>query len=250
MQIRVDQADEIWSVLCGPAEAVSELVDLNDRLRELSDEIAARSRAPRAIILRSAGRRFLVSAPGSAAEIDAGYNAGIQLMETLSALTVPTVAVLEGAAIGPAWSFALACDLRIAVAGARVGSTEVSLGRLPYPGTVQLLTRIAGAGRCMELLLLSKVVAAATARREGLVQRTCQAIAVDAALGELAESLRLAGPVALCYGKEAVWGGSDLPLRDGARLEASLYALLQTTADRSEGIRSFAERRPTVFVGQ
>jgi enoyl-CoA hydratase/carnithine racemase len=56
--------------------------------------------------------------------------------------------------------------------------------------------------------------------------------------------------VALCYGKEAVWGGSDLPLRDGARLEASLYALLQTTADRSEGIRSFAERRPPVFVGE
>jgi enoyl-CoA hydratase/carnithine racemase len=250
MQIKVDQADGIWSLHCDRARSLSHLADLDEKLQELGSEIASIARMPRAIFLRCRGPEFLVRAPTSAAELDAGYPVGAKVLETLGSMIVPTVAVLEGPAVGPAWSFALACDLRVGVVGARVGSTEMSLGRLPYPGTVQLLTRIVGVGRCMELLLLSRVLNSSSALRAGLLHRTFQRRATDAALGELAGSLAAAGPVALCYGKEAVWGGSDLPLRDGARLEASLYALLQTTGDRSEGIRSFAERRPPVFAGQ
>jgi methylglutaconyl-CoA hydratase len=250
MQIRIDQSDGIWWVRCGRARSVSHLADLNDKLQELNDEIASSERMPRAIVLRSSGRDFIIPPPGSATELDDGYGVGAQILETLSTIAVPTVAVLEGPAIGPAWSLALACDLRVGVTAARVGSTELSLGRMPYPGTVHLLTQIVGVGRCMEMLLLSKVFTSSNARRIGLLSRTCQATEVEAVLSELARSLSSAGPVALCYGKEAVWGGSDLPLRDGARLEASLYALLQTTADRQQGIRSFADRRPPAFAGQ
>jgi enoyl-CoA hydratase/carnithine racemase len=250
MHIRVDQADAIWSLHCDRGSSVSDLADLDYKLQELAGEIASSELMPRAIFLRCRGPEFMVPAPTSPAELDAGYAVGARILETLGSVAVPTVAVLEGPAIGPAWSLALACDLRVGVAGARVGSTELSLGRLPYPGTVQLLTRIVGTGRCMEMLLLSKVLNTSNALRAGLLHRTFQRAATDAALRELAGALASAGPVALSYAKEAVWGGSDLPLRDGARLEASLYALLQTTADRGEGIRSFAERRPPLFVGQ
>ncbi len=142
---------------------------------------------------------------------------------------------------------ALAADIRIASSKARFGLPQVAAGQIPGDGGTQRLPRIVGRGKALELLMTGDVINAEEALEIGLVSRVCEPAELAAETQKLAESIAAKGPIALRYVKEAVNKGLDMTLEQGLRLEADLYFLLHTTADRTEGIKSYLEKRPPHF---
>jgi len=205
--------------------------------------IAEREAPPAGVVLVGRGGAFCVEAPRSGGDCDALGRAWAAATAAVGQLGPPTVAVIGGDAIGPAWELALACDLRLAAAETRVGSPEVRWGRMPAAGGTQRLTRLAGPAVALRLLLLGEVLTADDARALGLVHRVVRGDELEAAQEEALDALRAGAPIALGYAKEAVRQGLELPLEAGLRLEADLAALLQTTRDRAEGLAAFGERR-------
>jgi hypothetical protein len=167
----------------------------------------------------------------------------------IGALTRPVLAVVNGDAVAEGCELALACDLRIAFSGARFSLPQISEGRLPAHGATQRLPRIIGRMRAMEMLLTGRFMTAREALNIGLVSRVAARAQLATVVREEVESLRNKGAIALRLAKDAVVKGLDLTLEQGIRLEQDLYVLLQTTADRQEGIQAFLEKRKPRFRG-
>ncbi|MBI2869498.1 MAG: enoyl-CoA hydratase/isomerase family protein [Chloroflexi bacterium] len=167
----------------------------------------------------------------------------------VAGISKPVIAAINGDALGEGLELALACDIRLAAASARLGLPQVSGGRLPADGGTQRLARIVGRARALEMLLTAQDVTAAEALAIGLVSRVAECN-LAAELDALVENLSAKAPLSLRFIKEAVGKGMDLTLEQGLRLEADLYFLLHTTADRTEGIRAFLEKRPPHFTGR
>lgn len=167
----------------------------------------------------------------------------------LAALTKPTLAALNGDALGVGLELALACDLRLAEENARFGLPQVAEGLIPFCGGTQRLPRIVGQAKALELILTGERIDAREAQRIGLVNEVIAANAFAARVDEVLTGLLGKGPIALRLGKEAVLKAMDLTLDQGIRLEEDLYALLQTTQDRAEGIQAFLGKRTAKFIG-
>jgi enoyl-CoA hydratase/carnithine racemase len=168
----------------------------------------------------------------------------------IAAIEKPVIAALNGDAMGEGLELALAADIRIASTKARLGLTQLVAGQLPMDGGTQRLPRIVGKGKALELLLTATTISAHEALDIGLVSRICKPEALADELQKLAENIAAKGPIALRYLKEAICKGMDLTLEQGLRMEADLYFLLHTTADRTEGIRSYLEKRRPEFKGE
>ena len=162
----------------------------------------------------------------------------------------PIVAAVNGFALGGGLELALACDLRIAAAGASLGLTEINLAIIPGGGGTQRLPRLVGRGKALELILTGARIPADEALRIGLVERVVPSGEALKAATELARTMAAKAPVALRYAKEAVVKGLELPLADGLRLEGDLSTLLRTTEDRLEGARAFLEKRAPRWTGR
>ena len=162
----------------------------------------------------------------------------------------PIIAAVNGFALGGGLEVALACDIRIAAAGATLGLTEVNLAIIPGGGGTQRLPRLIGRGKALELILTGARIPADEALRIGLVERVVPGGEALKAATELARSMAAKAPVALRYAKEAVVKGLELPLADGLRLEGDLSTLLRTTDDRLEGAKAFLEKRPPRWTGR
>lgn len=171
-------------------------------------------------------------------------------IEALAALTKPTVAILNGDAFGVGLELALACDLRLAVSDARFGLPQVSEDLIPFGGGTQRLPRIVGPAKALEMILTGNPIETDEAYRVGLVNEVVPKDALPARVDEVLASLVGKGPVAVRLGKEAVHKALDLTLDQGIRLEEDLYALLQTTSDRAEGVESFLHKRKPKFTGR
>ena len=162
----------------------------------------------------------------------------------------PIIAAVNGFALGGGLELALACDIRIAAAGATLGLTEVNLAIIPGGGGTQRLPRLIGRGKALELILTGARIPADEALRIGLVERVVPGGEALKAATELARSMAAKAPVALRYAKEAVVKGLELPLADGLRLEGDLSTLLRTTEDRLEGAKAFLEKRSPRWTGR
>lgn len=217
-------------------------------------EIAQTDVEVRALVLTGAGRAFVAGADISElqrlSDPFAGREAaliGQDVMNTLAALPVPTVAAINGFALGGGLELALAADMRVAAPGAKLGLPEVGLGLIPGYGGTQRLPRLIGKGRALELIFTGRHVNADEALQMGLVNR----VADDA----LAAALELAGmaaknaPVALGLAKEAVIRGLDLTLSEGLEVEADLFGMVTTTEDMKEGTAAFLAKRAADFKG-
>ena len=158
--------------------------------------------------------------------------------------------MLNGDAIGIGLELALACDLRLAVSSAQFGLPQVTEGLIPFCGGTQRLPRIVGQAKALELILTGALIDATEAYRIGLVNTVIEPETLGPCVDELLTSLLGKGPIALRLGKEAVHKALDLTLDQGIRLEEDLYALLQTTHDRAEGIRAFLRKRQPTFTGR
>lgn len=240
----------VWLRIPHPVELGNSALRLAWELLDACAETETRDERPVAIVLTSGGPAFGIRPPGCAAECDAVAGLWGDATAAVSRLGAPTIAVLGGDALGPAWELALACDLRIAAADVSVGSPEIRWGRMPSAGGTQRLVRLAGIGTALRLLLLEEALPAMDALDLGLLHRVVPATELETALEELLAGFRAAAPLALAYAKEAAVHGADLPLQDGLRLEADLAALLQTTDDQAEGVNAFLERRTARFEGR
>jgi len=168
----------------------------------------------------------------------------------IAAIDRPVIAAINGDALGPGLELALSCDIRLAAVGARLGLPQVKGGRIPVDGGTQRLARIVGRGKALELLMTGDIVTAGEALEIGLLSRVVPKEDRAEETRKLAETIAAKGPIALRYLKEAVIKGLDLTLEQGLRLEADLYFLLHTTADRTEGIKAFREKREPKFKGE
>ncbi len=172
------------------------------------------------------------------------------LVEALAAVSKPTVAILNGDATDEGLELAMAADIRLALARARFALTQPKRGSMPRFGATQRLARLAGVANALRMLLAGARVGGAEALRIGLVTRLARNRGELARrAGEAAQAILSRAPLAVRLVKEAVHKGSDLTLEQGIRLEEDLYALLQTTADRAEGVRAFLEKRKPLFKG-
>ena len=168
----------------------------------------------------------------------------------LEDLPMPVVAALEGAAFGGGLELALAADLRVAGAGAKMGLVETSLAIIPGAGGTQRLPRLIGASRAKELIFSARRIDAAEAERLGLVNRAAPAGgALEAAL-TLAREILPNGPVALRMAKQAVNRGLGLGLGAGLAFEQACYAQVIPTKDRLEGLAAFRDKRKPQYRGE
>ena len=209
----------------------------------------------RALVVTGTGRAFVAGADvaelATLADAFAGREAslgGQDVMNTLAALPFPTIAAINGFALGGGLELALACDLRVAAHDAKLGLPEVGLGLIPGYGGTQRLPRLIGQGRALDLVLTGRHVPADEALQLGLVTRVVDD-AVDGALELARQTLRNA-PIALGLAKEAIVRGLDVTLPQGLEIEADLFGMAVTTDDKQEGTAAFLEKRRAVFEGR
>lgn len=199
------------------------------------------------VVLRARGASFSLGLAADCAWSDGAWPDGVG---AVAALGRPAIAAVQGQASGLGCALALACDIRIASSDATFVLPEVTNGRLPGGGATQRLARMVGTARALEVVLLGTRLPARTAAAWGIVARVVPARSLARTADETARRLAARGPLALGLAKEAVGRALDLPLADGIRLEHDLYVLLQTTADRREGVASFLAHRSPRFRGK
>ena len=168
----------------------------------------------------------------------------------IASIGQPVIAAINGDALGQGLELALSCDIRLASVKAKFSFPQVAKGLIPMNGGTQRLPRIVGKGKALELILTAETINAEEALAIGLVNKVVAKEELAAEAEAMAKAMTTKGPIALRYAKEAVNKGLDLTLEQGLRLEADLYFLLHTTADRTEGIRAFREKRPPQFKGR
>ncbi|HLH26685.1 MAG TPA: enoyl-CoA hydratase/isomerase family protein [Chloroflexota bacterium] len=212
--------------------------------------------AVRAVVLAGAGRAFCAGVDLGDGSFEESPVESVEVRvrgdfrAKLVGMGKPTVAAVQGYALGGGCELALCCDLRLAAEDAQFGLPEINLGSIPAGGATQRLPRLIGPTRALELLMTGDRLPADEAYRLGLVNRVVPRDALPDAAAELAGKLAAKAPLAIRYLREAVYRGLDLPLDDGIRLEAYLGGLLRTTEDRVEGLAAFREKRPPNFQGR
>jgi len=178
---------------------------------------------------------------------------GIALFSVASiidAFDCPTIAAINGDALGQGLELALACDLRMCSQKAVLGMPRIMAGEMPWDGGTQRLARLVGRAKALELILLGETIDAPEAHRIGLVHKVIPHDELMSVVMDLAQKMAAKSPMSLAYVKEAIHKGMDLTLEQGLRLEADLYYLIHTTEDRTEGIKAFREKRRPRFKGK
>lgn len=241
-ELRVDDG-VAWSGLAGPLLDAASLQRLADACEYVADDDAIR-------VLVVAGDTPGTFATGARLDGEAEHALAARAVAALAALRVPTIAAIAGPAHAIGLEIALACDLRVAAFEATFALPQLAAAALPFCGGTQRLPRVVGRTRALDMLLTGRVVDATEAAAWGLVARTTAAATLMRETAAVARELCAAAPLALALAKEAVLAAHDVPLAEGLRLEEDLYALLQTSADRAEGVRAFLAGRPPRFVGR
>jgi enoyl-CoA hydratase len=169
-----------------------------------------------------------------------------QLLETMPK---PTIAAINGYALGGGLELALACDLRVAVSTAKLGQPEINLGILPGWGGSIRLARTTTLGFAKELIFTGRTIDAPEALERGVVNAVYEASEFMAKTRELADVLAAKSPLALAYAKEATNLALQGPHRTNLEIEARLFAMMFSSEDQKEGMAAFIEKREPKFTG-
>ena len=225
---------------------------LRDRLAELAADAEAR-----VVVLTGAGEKAFV------AGADIKYMQGLDVLgarrwgelghecgNLLETMPKPTIAALNGFALGGGCELALACDLRLASTNARLGQPEINLGVLPGWGGSPRLARATTLGFAKELVLTGRQIGAEEALERGLVNAVHEPGELMDKTLELCRTLAAKSPLALAYAKEAVNLALQGDHRANLATEARLFAMLFATEDQTEGMAAFAEKRQPEFRGR
>jgi enoyl-CoA hydratase len=175
---------------------------------------------------------------------------GRRLFEEIANFPRPTIAMINGFALGGGCEVALACDLRIAARSARLGQPEVKLGILPGGGGTQRLPRLVGLGRALRLIMTGEMISAEEAERIGLVDEVVDDTDLARRTAALAGLIAGYSPVTLKLIKDAVRATQEMPLSAGLQFERELFVTAFASEDRNEGVRAFLEKRAPEFQGR
>jgi len=228
----------------------------------LSRELVTQLRAAVASVAQDTTRVLLLAAtqPGFCAGADLKqrkvmsdeekyvHNRAINaLANEIAALPMPTIAVINGVAMGGGCEIALACDMRLAAHEAKIGLTEARMGAMPGAGGSQRLPRLIGTARALELMMTGDVVEAARAAELGLVNAVYDGADLEAQALAVAAKLTSRSRRATALLKDAVYRGMEMPLADALELERKAVVEILASDDYKEGLAAFAEKRPPRF---
>jgi enoyl-CoA hydratase len=252
-----------------PAEGVARLVLDNPAQRNSMSEamtaswvaaidLLSRDRSVRVVVVTGEGTSFcsggdtlwIASQPESQVDhlrtrMMAFYRAWLSIRQ----LEVPTIAAVNGHAIGAGLCLALACDIRYAVEGAKLGAPFVRLGMNPGMAATYLLPNAVGEANARELLLTGRTVDAEEARQLGLVTRVFASPDFDARVAEIAAGIAATAPIASRYTKVALRDGGHRDFESCLQWEALAQPVTLATADLQEGIAAVREKRAPTFRG-
>jgi len=218
------------------------------------DELQARDDVA-AVILTGAGRAFVAGADiselagQSALEGRRLARRGQEIFRRFETSAKPTLAAVNGFALGGGCELAMACQIRIASDAAKFGQPEVKLGLIPGYGGTQRLPRLVGRGRALQVLVTGEMIDAQEAYRIGLVNRVVAGDQLLAAATAMIQQMLTNAPLGLAACIDVVDRGLGLPLDDALALEATQFGVLISTRDTAEGTRAFLEKRPPRFSG-
>jgi enoyl-CoA hydratase len=173
-----------------------------------------------------------------------------RVFDELAAYPKPTIASINGYALGGGCELALACDIRIAARSARLGQPEIRLGILPGGGGTQRLPRLVGYGRALRLILTGEMIGADEAERIGLIDLVVDDDQLAARTRELAAAIAAHSPVTLRLAKAAVRASLETPLAAGLAYERELFITAFASEDRTEGVSAFLEKRAPAWRGR
>jgi enoyl-CoA hydratase len=221
-------------------------------LRELAEDDGIR-----VLVLTGAGDRAFAAGADikemesmDVSEARAWGELGHECGRLLETMPKPTIAAVNGFALGGGCELALACDLRYASAAAKLGQPEVSIGIIPGWGGTQRLARVVGIGRAKELIYTGRMVDAEEALRIGLVNAVFAPEELLEKVLEIARSLAAKSPLVLAAAKEMTNRSLQGELDAGLSEEAERFALLFDSEDQKEGMRAFVEKREPRFTGR
>jgi enoyl-CoA hydratase len=233
---------------------------LNRKTMEELQDILTSARdddSVRVLILTGAGEKSFVAGadigelavqtPVSGKETAAFGQGVLHLLETIGK---PSIAAVNGFALGGGCEVALACSMRLASKTARLGQPEVKLGLMTGYGGSQRLTRLCGKGVAYELCLTGEMISAEEALRIGLVNHVYEPAELMAAAEALAKKIIANAPLSIKFTMEAIERGMEMPLAEGQYIETTLFGVLAATEDLREGTRAFLEKRPAQFRGK
>jgi enoyl-CoA hydratase len=174
---------------------------------------------------------------------------GQGVLARLEESSKPTLAAINGFALGGGLELALACQIRVAAESASLGLPEVTLAIIPGFGGTQRLPRLVGRAKALEMILTGDRIEAQEALRLGLVNQVVPAELLLETCEKMARRIMSRGPVAVRFAIDAVTRGLEMPMNQAMFLEASLFGLLATTEDMKEGMNAFIEKRKPTFRG-
>ena len=259
-----DETDILRSERRGPVELLTlhrpesfNALDaaLLEALRARADALAAQ-RDVRAVVVTGAGRAFSAGADIEAmrrmhpVEAEAFSRLGHAALRALAGLPVPTIAAVNGWALGGGCELACACDWIYASSAARFGQPEVNLGLIPgFGGTGRLVRRV-GLAWAKEIVLSGERIDAETAARIGLVNRVFEPEALLDAAVRVGESVAARAPLAVAAAKRVMERSQDAATGAADALEQSAFGAIFASADREEGMDAFLARREPKFEGR
>jgi enoyl-CoA hydratase len=226
--------------------------ELRARLTELASDPDVR-----VIILTGAGEKAFIAGADIKYMQNLGVHEGLRwaelgqaCAELLETMPKPTIAAINGYALGGGCELALACDIRVAATTSKLGQPEINLGILPGWGGSQRLARTTTLGYAKELVFTGRMVDASEALERGVVNAVHEPGELMAKTRELAALLAAKSPIALAAAKEATNLAFSGDHRDNLRTEAHLFSMAFATEDQSEGMAAFVEKREARFSGR
>jgi enoyl-CoA hydratase len=231
---------------------VSTLTALRDRLTELADD-----EATRVVVLTGAGEKAFAAGADikymsglGASEAKEWGELGHEVTRLLETMPKPTIAAVNGFALGGGCELAVACDIRYAASSAKLGQPEINLGIIPGWGGTQRLARLTGVGFAKELIFTGRTVDADEAVRRGLVEAVFEPDELMEKTLEQARLLASKSPLALAAAKEAVNRAFQGEHAENLEREAETFGGLFESEDAKEGLAAFVEKREPTFRGR